>query len=130
MKKIIRWLVGIGIIVLIIFGIYKVFIDCEHKKAYYKRQFTLNVMDSATVEEETYVKLMKVSDERCKEDNCIADGQMVAKVLVVCDHSISYVTLGTLVDKNMDLEKIGINIELLEISESNEATFLVTRLKK
>ncbi len=128
MKKGIKILVTILIIAIIGFGIYKIFIDCEKVTTFYDRDFVLETMDYATIENEAIVKLIGIDDNRCKEESCEREGEMVAKVFVINDHHMTYVKLGTLAETRKELEKLGIIIELVEIDKDNKVTLKVTKL--
>lgn len=130
MKKIRSWLVAIVVIGLISFGVYKVFFDCEHLYTHFEREFTLGIMDYATVDEEVIVKLMGIDDNRCLKEDCEHEGDMVAKVLVINNHRVSYVKLDNLVDTTKDLTKIGYMIELIEINDEKKVTLKLTKLEK
>lgn len=128
MKKGIKILVIILIVIAIGYGIYKLFIDCERVITFYDREFVLETMDYAKIENEAIVKLIGIDDNRCKEESCEREGEMVAKVFVINDHHMSYVKLGTLAETSQDLKKLGIMIELIEIDKDNKVTLKVTKL--
>ncbi len=128
LQKILVILFGVLIVCLVIFGVYKIFFDKGTTKTFFKRDFVLTEMSGANVEDEAYVKLIGISDERCKEEVCDKEGQMVAKVLIINNHAIKYVKLGTLVDNSMDLDKLGYMIELIDINET-EVTLKLSRLE-
>ena len=65
MKKIRRILVGVIILGLLGFGIYKFFIDVEKYNTTYDKYFTLEEMDYAVVEDDVIVKLINIKDDRC-----------------------------------------------------------------
>lgn len=129
MKKIINWIIALFIIGLIIWGIYKVFFDCEKTNTYFGRNFVLEKFDYAKVEEEAIVKLLGIDDNRCKEENCERTGEYVAKILVVNDHRISYVKLGTLSEPRKYIEKMGYTIEVLEVTEDGKVTLNLVKDK-
>ena len=111
MKKAIRIITGLVIVGLLIFGIYKVFIDCERTNTFYDKYFTLDEMDYAVLEDELIVKLLDIKDNRCLDADCDREGQY----------------LGTLEPTSFKLEKISLEytLNLIRVDE-NGATLTVT----
>lgn len=128
MKRIVKILIIVAIIGVIGFGIYKFFFDCEKVIAEFDRAFNLEIMDYAKIDSEATVKLLKIEDERCKEEDCDRTGQFVAKLLVLNDRHITYVELGSLSETAKDLEKFKYRIELTDASE-NDVTVKLTKLE-
>lgn len=128
MKKLINFIISILIILAIVYGIYKFFIDCERINTNFDRNFILSKMDYASIDDEAIVKLLDIEDNRCLEDTCEREGQLVVKLLVLNDMRVSYITLGTLSESNKDIEKLKYSIELVEASESF-ATIKLNRLE-
>lgn len=128
MKKLIGFILSILIILAIVYGIYKFFIDCERVNTNFGRNFILSKMDYASIDDEAIVKLLDIEDNRCLEDTCEREGQLVVKLLVLNDMRVSYITLGTLSESNKDIEKLKYSIELVEASESF-ATIKLNRLE-
>lgn len=116
MKKLIKGLISLAIIAAIVFGVYKVFFDCEKYVSHFDTTFTLEKMDYASLDEEAIVKLMGIDDNRCNGDDCEKEGEIVAKVLVINDHHFSYVKLGSLAESKVYLEDLDYTIELIEAS--------------
>ncbi len=127
MTKLVKRIISLVIICLLVFGIYKIFFDCEKSYTNFDNTITLKKMDYSIVSDEAIVKLIGISDNRCKEENCEREGEMVAKLLVVNNHRISYVKLGTLANNSQRLEKLNYNIELLSI-ENDEVKIKLTKL--
>ena len=105
---------------------FTIFSMAEKKYSYFDRDFTLKVGDYAKVNDEVYVKLEKITDNRCKEETCEREGQQVAQVMVINDHRIRRLELGTLAEYKQKIEKTDYTIILKEINEQNEATFMLT----
>ena len=57
----------------------------------------------------------------CKETDCEREGEKVAKIIIVNNHQINYVKLGTLAESEKTLAKINYTIKLIGI-DNNEAT--------
>ena len=112
MKKAIRIITGLLIVGLLIFGIYKVFIDCERTNTFYDKYFTLDEMDYAVLEDELIVKILDIKDNRCLEDTCEREGQYLVKLLVLNEAKFAYVELGTLEPTSVKLDKISLEYTL------------------
>ena len=127
MKKAIRIITGLVIVGLLIFGIYKVFIDCERTNTFYDKYFTLDEMDYAVLEDELIVKLLDIKDNRCLDADCDREGQYLVKLLVLNEAKIAYVELGTLEPTSFKLEKISLEytLNLIRVDE-NGSTLTVT----
>lgn len=129
MKRLLNFIIGIALIGLIVFGVYKFFFDCEKTEVSFERLFVLNKpMDYAIVGEEAIVKLLKVDDNRCLEETCERVGQQEVKLLVLNDMKITYVTLGTLSESKKEIEKLNYLIELDSV-EGEKVTLKLTKLK-
>ncbi len=112
MKKIIRIIVGLVILGLLAFAVYKFFIDCERTNTYYEKYFTLDEMDYAVIEDELIVKLLDIKDDRCLDADCDREGQYLVKLLVVNSAKIAYVELGTLSPTSVELDIISLEYTL------------------
>lgn len=129
MRKLLNFIIVIALIGLIIFGVYKFFFDCEKTEVDFERLFVLNEpMDYAVVGEEAIVKLLKVEDNRCLEENCEREGQQEVKLIVMNDMKITYVTLGTLSESKKEIEKLNYLIELDNV-EGEKVTLKLTKLR-
>lgn len=118
MKRIIGFIIGIGLIVAIGFGIYKFFFDCQKTYAYFGKTFILEKkFDYAVIDDEAVVKLLGVDDNRCFEGECAGQGQFVVKLLVLNDMKMSYVTLGTLSESEKDIDSLKYMIELEDLND-------------
>ena len=126
MKFRIGWLVVIGLFIAVGIYVYNFFYGGEKVYSYFDSDFTLKVGDYAKVNDEVYVKLEKITDNRCKEEKCEREGQQVAQVMVINDHRIRRLELGTLAEYKQKIEKTDYTIILKEINEQNEATFMLT----
>lgn len=126
MKFRIGWLVVLGLFMAVGIYVYNFFYGGEKVYSYFDRDFTLKVGDYAKVNDEVYVKLEKITDNRCKEETCEREGQQVAQVMVINDHRIRRLELGTLAEYKQKIEKTDYTIILKEINGKNEATFMLT----
>lgn len=118
MKKVIWNISAIILLAALLFGIYKFFFDCHRYISHFDREFTLEVNDYAKIADEAYVKLLSIKKNECQEKaGCEREGQTVAKLLVVNHHRITYVSLGTLADKEKELTKLKYKIRLVKIKE-------------
>ena len=126
MKFRIGWLVVLGLFIAVGIYVYNFFYGGEKVYSFFDREFTLIVGDYAKVNDEVYVKLEKITDNRCKEETCEREGQQVAQVMVINDHRIRRLELGTLAEYKQKIEKTDYTIILKEINEQNEATFMLT----
>lgn len=126
MKFRIGWLVVLVLFIGIGVYVYNFFYGGDKLYSYFDRDFTLKVGDYAKVNDEVYVKLKEIVDTRCKEEKCEREGQQIAKVMVINDHRIRMMELGTLAEYKQKVEKTDYTIILKEINENNEATFMLT----
>lgn len=127
MKKAIRIITGLLIVGLLIFGIYKIFIDCEKINTFYDKYFTLDEMDYAVLEDELIVKLLDIKDDRCLEADCEREGQYLVRLLVLNEAKFAYVELGTLEPTSEKLTEISLEytLNLIRVDEDG-ATLTVT----
>lgn len=128
MKKGIKWVIAISILVLCGYLFYNYW-HGEHKTSHFDRNITLKLKDSVNIEDEAYIKLMKIKDNRCKKETCEREGEIVAEFIVANDRHIKYVKLGTLANTNEDLEKLGYNIELVEVKSLDEVIVKLIKIK-
>ncbi len=124
MKGKLGWLVVIAIFVIIGFAVYSFFFGGERVIAFFDREFVIRQNELALVNEEVYVKFLKVEDTRCKGDDCEREGEQVVHLLVINNHHINYIKLGTLAETKMNLDK-EYEISLVELKEDNELTLKV-----
>lgn len=149
MNRIVKWLTGIILIFLIGFGIYVFFIDCEKLTSEIDRKFTLSEMDQVVVDKSVLVKLIKIKDKTCKEENCEREGQYELKLFVMKYPESAYfkigkfrikywklanirgttITLGTLSEPIKEIEKLGYIIEYIDMKE-DKVTFKLTKVKE
>ena len=59
MKKIIRIILGLLLVGLIVFGIYKFFFDCQKVNTEFAKYFTLQEMDYAVIGDEVTLKFLE-----------------------------------------------------------------------
>lgn len=121
MANIIKKLLPFLVIALIIYLIYLAFFKGDKIITRFDREFTLKISDTAEVESEAFVKLIGIDDNTCKETDCEREGEKVAKIIIVNNHQINYVKLGTLAETEKTLAKINYTIKLIGI-DNNEAT--------
>ena len=112
MKKIIGIISVAVILILLGFGIYKFFIDCDRIDTFYNRYFTLDEMDYAVVEDAVTVKLLDIKNDKDA-------GQYIVKLLVLNDAKIAYVELGSVDPHSVQTDKISLEytIDLIRIDE-------------
>lgn len=126
MKFRIGWLVVLVLFIGVGLYVYNFFYGGDKLYSYFDRDFTLKVGDYAKVNDEVYVKLKEIVDTRCKEEKCEREGQQIAKVMVINDHRIRMIELGTLAESKQKVEKTDYTIILKNINKNNEATFMLT----
>ena len=126
MKKIRRILVGVIILGLLGFGIYKFFIDVEKYNTTYDKYFTLEEMDYAVVEDDVIVKLINIKDDRCLDVSCDREGQFIVKLLLINQHKFTFVDLGTLEPTLVELDKISLEytLELIRVNDDGKSATL------
>lgn len=126
MKKIFRLILVLLIIVLIIFGVYKFFFDCQKYNVEFDKYFTLQEMDYAIIGKEVTLKLLAINEDKCLNNNCEYDGQEVVKFLIMNKHKIAYIKLGTLEENKKTIKDTDYIVELIKVDD-NGATFEVTK---
>lgn len=121
MKSKIGWLVVLVLIGLLGFTVYSFFFGGEKINSHFDREFTLNVNDLALIDDEVYVKFWKIDDTRCKDATCEREGEQVVNLVVINNHHINFIKLGTLAEtmKKIDNEY---EISLIQLNEDNEVT--------
>ncbi len=122
--KIIKRLIWLVLIVVLGLIVYRVVFDVEKYNVLVNQEFTLKLYDYAKLDDTT-IKLIKIKDERCKEENCDREGQMEYKLLVMNDMRFNIVTLKTLEEPDKKIEKTDYTIHWLE-DKSDSATFKIT----
>ena len=121
--KILLIFFGLMVFAIIIGTINKVFFNHNHTNSPLDKEFTLEVMDDATItgdEEDITVKLIAIKDERCDDiDNCTKTNERIAKVLVLNSHHISYIKLGELSSPVYEItkNKMQYTIELVSMED-------------
>lgn len=128
--KFVKRIIILLIVVAIGFGIYKVFFACQKYTVDFKQSFTLEVFDQAKVNHEAYVKLINIKDNRCKEENCIHEGQIEYTLVVVNNMRMQFVTLKTLETKTVTIKKTDYVLELVEGINEKKATFRLNYVGK
>ena len=128
--KVIKFIIGIGILGFISFCGYKFFFACNNFVSDFNHYFVLEGYDWAKVGDEVTVKLLKIIDDRCLEESCEREGQFIVKFLIKDDRHIAIEKLGTLSESKKDLSKHKLNytIELIE-TDGKTATFNVEKIK-
>ena len=130
MKKLIKFIIIMGVLGFLGYASYKFFFACEKKISDFNRYFVLEGYDYAKVGNKLTVKLLDIEDDRCLEESCEREGQFVVKILVKDDRHIAIEKLGSLSESRKDLTKHKLNysIELIE-TDGKMATFNVNELK-
>lgn len=121
MKSKIGWLVVLLLIALLGFIVYSFFFGGEKINSHFEREFTLSINDLALIGDEVYVKFWKIDDTRCKEVTCQREGEQVVNLVVINNHHINFIKLGTLAET---MKKINneYEISLIQLNEDNEVT--------
>ena len=126
MKKIIRIILGLLLVGLIGFGIYKFFFDCQKVNTEFAKYFTLQEMDYAVIGDEVTLKLLAIYENKCLDNNCDYEGQDVVKFLIMNEHEIAYIKLGTLEESKKTVKDTDYAVELIRVDEKG-ATLEVTK---
>lgn len=118
MKRIVGFIITLGILGALGYGIYKFFFDCKSANTDFGRHFLIeNEMDYFKIGDEAIVKLLDIEDNRCLEEGCLGKGQFLVKLLVLNDMKIAYVELGSETGSSKDIDKLKYSIELVEIND-------------
>ena len=128
-KGFIKMFIGLGIIVALMYGSYKIFFDCQEIDVPFDQEFTLKKYDYAKVGNEAVVKLMKIEDYRCKKSDCEGKGELEYKVLVINDHKYSYVTLGEVATTKRNIEKLGYTLSVERVESDDSVTMKLIRME-
>ena len=126
MKKVLLKILGVIIVVICFFFVYKVFFQCERVNMDYDSSFILKKYDSAKIDK-TYYKLFKISNENCDEVECFELKNYYAKLLIINNNHISYIKLEK--DKPQEIKKFDIIIKLID-SNSEEVKLKVNKMEK
>ncbi len=123
--KIVKRLITLAILIIIGFFIYQVFFNCDSYNISVDQQFTLKLYDYAKLNDGTIIKLLRVKDNRCYEENCEYEGEAEYKLLVMNDMRINIVTISTLVKTKMKVKKTDYTVNWIS-STKDDATFKIT----
>lgn len=132
LKKFKKLIILFVILIGLVYFINKVFIDCEKINTILDREFTLEKMDYASVDdsdETLIVKLWDIKDERCKNEDCNKNNDLEAKLVVLNGKHLSYITLSENTERSIKItkKKMEYNIELVSITEDGKVTLRVTK---
>lgn len=125
MKFRVGWLVIIVLFIILGLCIYNFFNEGNNIREHINREFVLNIGDIAEIEDEFYVKLIKVNDERCKEDNCVNEGQKVVKIVIIKNPYVTIEEIGSLTQEEIAIKRTDYRLKLINISDSDSVTFKV-----
>lgn len=125
MKLRIGWLVVVVLFISLGIYVYNFFNEGSSIREHLNREFVLSVGDIAHINDEVYIKLVEVKDERCKEENCEREGQKVAKLVTIKNPYIRVVEIGSLTQEEIVIKRSDYKLKLISISENNEVTLEV-----
>lgn len=125
MKLRIGWLVVVVLFISLGIYVYNFFNEGNTVREHLNREFVLSVGDIAHINDEVYIKLVEVKDERCKEDDCEREGQKVAKLVTIKNPYIRVVEIGSLTQEEITIKRSNYKLKLISISEDNEVTLEV-----
>lgn len=128
--KLVKKLIILLIIILLGLGIYKFFFACEKIIIDFNQDFTLAVLDYAKVSDEAYVKLLKINDQRCLEENCERKGQIEYKLVVLNDMRVQFVTLRTLDPTSVEINKTNYVLELTDGTDPEKGKFKLNLIEE
>lgn len=128
--KHIKRIIILLVVIALGYGVYRIFFACNKYSVDFKQNFTLEVFDQAKVNHEAYVKLIGIKDNRCKEENCIHEGQIEYTLVVVNNMRMQFVTLKTLETQNVTIKKTDYVLELIEGIDEKKATFRLNYVGK
>ena len=126
MKKFIGNVIGIVIVIILGFFIYKVFLNCNGVNTVYGKKFILKQYDYAKIGK-TYYKVFKIDNEKCVEDKCFDGEDYHVKLLVINNEHVAYVKVEK--DKPLEIDKFNCIIKLIE-SNSKKVTLEVKKQEK
>ena len=120
MKKRIGWLVIP--IVFIAIGVYIYLFFNEGENIYIQRnqEFTMKVKDFANIEDDIYLKYSKVSDNRCKGEDCEREGEKLAKLIVIHNPYIDTVELSSINNDEIEINKTKYKIKLIKYDTNSD----------
>lgn len=129
MKRTINWIIFFIIIMLLAFGFYRIFLDCDKICLDLNSKFELKINDYAKIDmnkslnrddynnnDKLYIKLMKTTKKDCVKKECYEKDTYDAKVIILDDRHLSYVTLEK--NKPIEIKKYDCIINMLEASQS------------
>ncbi len=130
MKKLIKFIISLGIILFLVWASYKFFFACEEQYADFGHKFILKGYDYAKVGDELTVKLINIKDDRCLDESCEREGQFIVKLLIKDDHHIVIEKLGSVGESKKDLTKHKLNYSIeLTHTDGKEVSLEVNKLK-
>lgn len=120
MKKRIGWLVIPIVFIAIGVYIYLFFNEGENIYIHKNQEFTMKVKDFANIEDDIYLKYSKVSDNRCKEEDCEREGEKLAKLIVIHNPYIDTVELSSINNDEIEINKTKYKIKLIKYDTDND----------
>ena len=72
------------------------------------------------VNDEVYVKLEKITDNRCKEETCEREGEKLAKLIVIHNPYIDTVELSSINNDEIEINKTKYKIKLIKYDTDND----------
>lgn len=130
MKLKIGWFIIVVLFISLGIYVYNFFNGGNNVREHLNREFVLKVGDIAHINEEVYIKLVEVKDERCKEDDCEREGQKVAKLVTIKNPYIRVVEIGSLTQEEIVIKRSDYKLKLITISEDDEVTLKVVGKEK
>lgn len=128
--KLVKKLIILLIIILLGFGIYKFFFACDKVIIDFNQEFTLKVLDYAKVSDEAYVKLLKITDQRCQGSDCEREGQIEYQLVVLNDMRVQFVTLSTLEQTAIEINKTNYVLELTDGTNLEQGKFRLNLIEE
>lgn len=128
--KLVKKLIILLIIILLGLGIYKFFFACDKVIIDFNQEFTLKVLDYAKVSDEAYVKLLKITDQRCQGSDCEREGQIAYQLVVLNDMRVQFVTLSTLEQTAIEINKTNYVLELTDGTNLEQGKFRLNLIEE
>ncbi len=131
MNKRIGWIVVPLVFIVVGVLLYKFFNEGESIYTHSNQEFTMNVKDYASIDDEIYIKYLKAEDNRCKGEDCEREGEKIAKLIVIHNPYIDSVELSSINDDEIKINKTDYTIKIINYdTDSDEINLKLLKKEK
>lgn len=124
MKLRVGWFIILGVFIFIGIYVYNFFNEGNSIYKKYNYEFTMNIKDIANIEDEMYIKYLKVTDNKCKDKDCTKE--LLANLLIIYNPYIEKINLSSINFDEVKIDKSDYKIKLIDFdTKSKEITLKV-----